>query len=200
MDDGNHAWTQGPVIPFEITVTNTGSTPITGLELHDVVPIDTVFRPGDSTPGWRCPAGPDGGNLCTFAVGNLGVGVQRVLTFTVQVATGTPSSWDVHNEVGVILDGTASASGVAATVRRRADSVAASAEANAEAGEAAATCLLPVLRGQVLRCAPDGSEAAEAACFEEYEKYLLDAGADTATLRNTCRLARIGSVGVVVEK
>ncbi len=185
-DDHDHKWTDGAVIPFEITITNVDTVPKPGVRLLEVVPADTTFLADQSTAGWTCADGPAAGALCTLDLGDLTPAESRTVAFTVQVATDTPSSWDVYNEVGFSVGTTDGVAAFAST---------------AAAPVSGSSCLIPTLGyASSLRCAHDCSEAGSAACWSEYEHYLSDHGADTATLEATCCLATIISRVVCAEE
>jgi uncharacterized repeat protein (TIGR01451 family) len=62
----------GAILPFQLTVTNTGNQDAVAVTLSETVPAHTTFSPGHSTTGWSCtpPAGTAGAT-CTLALGPL---------------------------------------------------------------------------------------------------------------------------------
>lgn len=100
-DDGQ-GWGADPLIPYEITVSNTGGTAAPDLLVADAVPAGTTLDPGASTPGWDCPDGTGEGSLCTMAVGDLAPGASfGPVTFAVRLSPGTPTQFEVYNEAAV---------------------------------------------------------------------------------------------------
>ena len=76
----------GGDVTHTIFYTNTGSVDATGVQLTNVVPVDSSFNAGLSSAGWNCV--PDGatGSTCTYDVGSLAVGQSGSVNFGVTVA------------------------------------------------------------------------------------------------------------------
>lgn len=102
LTDGSHRWGMDPVIPYQITIENDGPARA-GVELTEVVPVNTRFVVGASSAGWSCDPGPDEGGLCTFQVGDLATGERRSAVFAVRVLPGTPEAFEVFNEAGFAM-------------------------------------------------------------------------------------------------
>jgi hypothetical protein len=95
--DHDHEWSQDPVIPYELEVTNLGADR-DDLVLRDIVPVGTTFSAADSTPGWLCAGGPGAENECTLPVGPLASGMSFTATFAARVDEGTSPAFDIFNE------------------------------------------------------------------------------------------------------
>ncbi len=102
--DHGHLWADDPVIPYEITVTNSGP-PIADLVVTEIVPVNTVHVAEESTPGWSCAPGPDEGSRCEFALGDLPTGASRILLFVARVLDGTPEGFEVLNSIDIAWAG-----------------------------------------------------------------------------------------------
>jgi uncharacterized repeat protein (TIGR01451 family) len=94
----------GALLPFQLTVTNTGNQDAAAITLAETVPAHTTFSPAHSTTGWTCaPAAGATGATCTLALGPLagtpagapaGIGPaasSATATFAVQVASPLPA-------------------------------------------------------------------------------------------------------------
>ena len=113
--DHGHRWVEDPVIPYEITVSNSGP-PIAGLVVTETVPVQTVHLASESTPGWTCDPGPDEGSRCDFFLGDLPTGASRTILFAARVLEGTPEEFEILNSIGLASDlGGPSAAARAAT-------------------------------------------------------------------------------------
>ncbi len=60
----------GSTMLFTIAATDLSGLGLGGLQLTDVVPLNTVFDAAASSPGWVCPSSA-AGSLCRLAAGNL---------------------------------------------------------------------------------------------------------------------------------
>ena len=98
--DHGHVWAEDPLIPYDITVTNSGP-PVADLVLTEIVPVATVHVAAESTPGWECDPGPDEGSRCRFDVGDLPTGAGRSIAFAVEVVPGTPAGFEILNSLEI---------------------------------------------------------------------------------------------------
>jgi uncharacterized repeat protein (TIGR01451 family) len=83
-------------IVFRITVKNTGDTDLTNVVVTDAVPAHTDFDADATnalTPGWSC----DGGT-CTYTIGTLAKGAEKVLYYVVTVEEHSITDEDVKSE------------------------------------------------------------------------------------------------------
>jgi hypothetical protein len=99
--DHNLYWGDGPVVPYEVTVTNLDFIgPVSSVVVTEYVPVNTTFEPAQSTSGWTCTGSGDD-TTCTFALGDLGPGEVRTLMFAVRVNAGTDPKWDLYTDARV---------------------------------------------------------------------------------------------------
>jgi hypothetical protein len=108
--DSDRVWGQGDRVRYTITVVNDGTIPATGVVLRDQMRFASVVP--ELSPGWRCSS-ELGHSDCTFSVGRLEPGEQRVVTLEAWVSIGyalvqgaSRESFDIFNEVTVRDDGT----------------------------------------------------------------------------------------------
>jgi hypothetical protein len=94
--DNGRLWGDGPLIRYELTVTNEGGSTAAGSLLTETVPEKTGWSALDSTPGWDCFPGSDAGSNCLYQVPSLAPGEELTVVFAVQVVNA-PNSWEVSN-------------------------------------------------------------------------------------------------------
>ncbi len=105
--DSNVTVPPGDPITYTIDYSNVGSQDATGVVLTDVVPDNTTFNPGSSTPGWSCVPDNNDGSTCTFSIGDLDVGDSGSVDFVVDTDAVFPGGVnDVTNNVTISDDGT----------------------------------------------------------------------------------------------
>lgn len=98
-DDGIDTVSPGEVLVYTLAFSNVGDQDASGVEITDVVPSNTTFNSGASSPGWSCDDPDDGGPLdpgdpgstCTFVPdvgsgsGNLPAGASGSVQFALTV-------------------------------------------------------------------------------------------------------------------
>lgn len=80
----------GSTLLYTISVTDLSGLGLGGLQLTDVVPTNTVFDAGASSPGWVCPA-DTAGSLCRLPAGNINPGGTVTRFFAVDLAPTLPA-------------------------------------------------------------------------------------------------------------
>ncbi|HQI86591.1 MAG TPA: hypothetical protein PKV20_18595, partial [Anaerolineae bacterium] len=90
----------GGLLTYTLTVSNPGVFPVTGVVVTDMIPVNTTFVA--ATPPHTGPA-PDNnpGSVITWTLGDLAVGVTRVLTMVVQVDNLLPDGTLLNNTAWV---------------------------------------------------------------------------------------------------
>ena len=81
----------GGKITYTLSYHNLGDAAAVGATLTETVPVNTVFKPGQSTPGWSCTPGTAAGSTCTLALGTVAAGASGSATFTVKVVGTLPA-------------------------------------------------------------------------------------------------------------
>jgi uncharacterized repeat protein (TIGR01451 family) len=106
-DDGGLTATLGTVIPYTLTITNSGNQGAAGIVLTETVPANTTFNIAGSSAGWSCANGAPAGTTCTLPVGGLNGGsatANRI--FAVQVnAVVAPNVTQISNNASVADNG-----------------------------------------------------------------------------------------------
>src|SRR5947209_3744492 len=107
--DGGISVRPGQTVPYSLSYTNTGNTPVQAA-LQETVPDHTVFAPGQSSPGWLC-ASPDPGSTCTLNLGSIPISGSGSKVFAVTVSPITPPSVQQISDTASITptDGTSDA-------------------------------------------------------------------------------------------
>jgi hypothetical protein len=102
--DAGHAWADGSIIVYDVSVRNLGQ-PGSNVTVREIVPVRTAFAAAQSAPGWTCTADGDGDQAaeCTMVIGDLAADETRVLPFAVSVKPDTTPLWDVFNEAAIGL-------------------------------------------------------------------------------------------------
>ena len=80
----------GSTLLYTISVTDRSGLGLGGLQLTDVVPPNTTFDAGASSPGWVCPAA-SAGSLCRLAAGNIDPNGTVTRFFAVDLAPTLPA-------------------------------------------------------------------------------------------------------------
>jgi uncharacterized repeat protein (TIGR01451 family) len=75
----------GEVALFQLNYSNTGTQDATGAILTETVPANTTFEALASAPGWSCADGAPAGTVCTYNIGNVGIGGAGSVFFGVRV-------------------------------------------------------------------------------------------------------------------
>lgn len=101
--DGAHRWGTNSTIPYTIDVTNAGGTASDAVVV-ETVPEKTTFVAAGSDAGWECQPDATAGSSCTLTLEDLGPGETRSVAYNVEVEAGTPTNWEVYNEVEAGLD------------------------------------------------------------------------------------------------
>ena len=105
-DDGGVSSTPGGTIAWTLQYANVGNQDATGVELSDIVPVNTTFNAGASTAGWSCLPDASAGSVCTLAIGALAAGSNGSATFAVTVDNTLPAGVDeIVNNVVIDDDG-----------------------------------------------------------------------------------------------
>ncbi|MCA9965728.1 MAG: hypothetical protein KC423_15860, partial [Anaerolineales bacterium] len=96
----------GDPVTFTIHYTNNTLAPVSGVLLHEVVPIDSSFNAGLSDVGWNCTPDGSAGNECTLTVGAMAAGESGSATFAVTAAnTWSAGTTTISNTVTIDVDG-----------------------------------------------------------------------------------------------
>jgi LPXTG-site transpeptidase (sortase) family protein len=104
-DDSLSIVTAGQTLAYAVQYANVGEQDATGVVLTETVPVDTVFLPGSSTPGWACVPDNTAGSTCTLDIGDLGGGESDSATFTVRVNSDADEA-ALPNTIQIADDGT----------------------------------------------------------------------------------------------
>lgn len=105
-DDGGIATQPGGTVAYTLTVENVGNQDATGVLLSDLVPANSTFLPGSSSPGWACAPDNQAGSLCALTLGAVPSGDVRTLTFAVIVDAVVPTGvTEILNTASVEDDG-----------------------------------------------------------------------------------------------
>jgi len=78
----------GELITYTLAYHNSGIAPAQQVHLTETVPLYTAFVLTASTPGWRCPDGPQSGASCFLLVGEVQPHEQQTVIYVVKVMTG----------------------------------------------------------------------------------------------------------------
>lgn len=92
--------TPGSDLIYTIHYTNTGQTPIEGLQLNLTLPNHTHIQPSRSTPGWIC-AQIAQTDLCQLAVGKVDSGTSQAVLFAVTLDSVIP---DIHTPITLTVN------------------------------------------------------------------------------------------------
>lgn len=96
----------GDTVAFTINYTNTVLAPVSGVLLHEVVPVDSSFNAALSDAGWNCTPDGSAGNECTLVVGAMAAGESGSATFAVTAAnTWSAGTTTISNTVTIEVDG-----------------------------------------------------------------------------------------------
>ncbi|MCB9433303.1 MAG: hypothetical protein H6668_15110 [Ardenticatenaceae bacterium] len=96
----------GDPVTFTIHYTNTTLAPVSGVSLHEVVPVDSSFNAALSDAGWNCTPDGSAGNECILTVGALAAGESGSATFAVTAAnTWSAGTTTISNTVTIEVDG-----------------------------------------------------------------------------------------------
>ncbi|MFN8499639.1 MAG: isopeptide-forming domain-containing fimbrial protein [Anaerolineae bacterium] len=106
-DDGGAQPAPGGGIVYTITYANVGNQGATNVTLTEVVvPDNTTFDAGNSTPTWSCADGSPAGTVCTYTIGSLPAGTSGSVKFAVKVNTTIPAGVKtISNTVTIADDG-----------------------------------------------------------------------------------------------
>ena len=74
----------GQNLIYTLNYSNTGNKGATGVYITEIVPLNTVFIPAQSTSGWSCTPDNNAGSVCTYSVGNLNSTASGNVTFAVK--------------------------------------------------------------------------------------------------------------------
>ena len=89
-DDGGGSTTPGGTVIYTLDYANNGLQDATDASVTETVPANTTFDLAGSAPGWSCADNSPAGTVCTFYVGDVGVGATGSLDFAVTVASPVP--------------------------------------------------------------------------------------------------------------
>ncbi|MFN8483234.1 MAG: isopeptide-forming domain-containing fimbrial protein [Anaerolineae bacterium] len=81
----------GDVVRYTLTYTNIGNQDATGVVITDLVPTNTTFNAGGSTPGWSCADGAPAGTSCTYTIGAVAGGGTGQVVFAVKLDKPYPA-------------------------------------------------------------------------------------------------------------
>lgn len=110
----------GDTLRYQITVTNIGGSAATGVVLGDVVPTYLTYSAGsirvdnvlktDANDGDNANYNFTTPNAATINIGNLGAGVQKLITFDVTIDAGVPDGTSITNTANTTSSNAAAAS------------------------------------------------------------------------------------------
>jgi uncharacterized repeat protein (TIGR01451 family) len=86
----------GAVLPFTLTVSNSGNQDLAGALLTETVPALSSFDAGGSDARWLCTA-VAAGSSCTLDLGSLPAGTSRAVAFAVRAAAALPAAAVIAN-------------------------------------------------------------------------------------------------------
>ncbi|MEM9301992.1 MAG: hypothetical protein AAGE01_07765 [Pseudomonadota bacterium] len=171
----------GETLSYELTITNAGSTDLTGIVVTETVPANSVFEPGVSDAAWMCPE-TDAGTVCTLDFGALAVDDVATVIFTVIIDDPLPQEVDaIVNTASAEDDG--------------AGGVDANPDNNTAVAESMVTGEAPIVTGVFVGgseldfCATTDSLAEIDVAFSES---MIDVGADAASNADNYRLVGPG--------
>lgn len=80
--DGGISAAIGDTIAYTLTASNLGTLDASGVSLAEIVPDNSTFDPGSSSPGWTC-TGLTSGSPCSYALAGLAAGESRSVVFAI---------------------------------------------------------------------------------------------------------------------
>ncbi len=86
----------GAVLPFTLTVSNSGNQDVGAALLTETVPALSSFDAGASDVRWSC-AGVAAGSSCTLDLGSLPAGTSQAVAFAVRAAAALPAAAVIAN-------------------------------------------------------------------------------------------------------
>jgi large repetitive protein len=93
---GGGAVLPGAVLPFTLTVSNSGNQDVGAALLTETVPALSSFDAGASDVRWLC-AGVAAGSSCTLDLGSLPAGTSQAVAFAVRAAAALPAAAVIAN-------------------------------------------------------------------------------------------------------
>ncbi|HEV3075300.1 MAG TPA: IPTL-CTERM sorting domain-containing protein [Thermoanaerobaculia bacterium] len=93
---GGGAVLPGAVLPFTLTVSNSGNQDVGAALLTETVPALSSFDAGASDARWLC-AGVAAGSSCTLDLGGLPAGTSQAVAFAVRAAAALPAAAVIAN-------------------------------------------------------------------------------------------------------
>ena len=103
-DDGGITAVPGGLVVYTLDYQNVGSQGATGVEITDVVPPNSIFVPGSSSPGWVCTPDNQAGSSCVLAIGAVDAGGSGSVQFAVQLDDPLPLDFDTLPNTATIGD------------------------------------------------------------------------------------------------
>jgi uncharacterized repeat protein (TIGR01451 family) len=106
--DGGIGTTPGSTVAYTLSYTNTGNQDATKVVVTEIVPANTSFSIGGSTPGWSCSPNSSAGSTCSFNLGSLlGGNGTGSITFATKVVNPLPLGvMQIANTAVIADDGT----------------------------------------------------------------------------------------------
>lgn len=106
--DGVSIVSPGDTLTYVLNYQNVGDQNATGVVITEVIPLQSTFLPGSSTPGWVCVPDNSAGSTCTFAIGAVaGAGGSGSVNFTVLLDDPLDANTtQISNSVSIVDDGT----------------------------------------------------------------------------------------------
>ncbi|WP_154223712.1 isopeptide-forming domain-containing fimbrial protein [Marinicella rhabdoformis] len=106
-DDGGVTVIPGNDVTYTVNYDNVGNQDATGVVITETVPLYTTYNPGANTDAWVCLPDNSSGSTCTLAIGDIDVGDNGSVGFTVTVDDALPDGVDtLNNSVSIADDGT----------------------------------------------------------------------------------------------
>ncbi|HLX09175.1 MAG TPA: IPTL-CTERM sorting domain-containing protein [Thermoanaerobaculia bacterium] len=93
---GGGAVRPGAVLPFQLTVSNTGNQDLGAAVVSETVPALSSFDAGASDGRWSC-AGVAAGSSCTLELSGVAAGTSQAIVFAVRAAASLPAAAAIAN-------------------------------------------------------------------------------------------------------
>jgi uncharacterized repeat protein (TIGR01451 family) len=153
----------GAVLPFTLTVSNSGNQDVGAALLTETVPALSSFDAGASDVRWSC-AGVAAGSSCTLDLGSLPAGTSQAVAFAVRAAAALPAAAVIANAACVTgRDAEIEAAGHPASVASIANVAGVAGAARAVAADGRPGTAAPTALGTALRQLRRGARPAQVA-------------------------------------
>jgi uncharacterized repeat protein (TIGR01451 family) len=107
ITDGGTMTSSGSTIVYTLEYSNVGPQGATGGVITQIVPANSTFNAGTSTPGWSCIDGAAAGATCQFNLGSIPAGASGTVQFAVTVVSSLPTNIaEITDSATISDDGT----------------------------------------------------------------------------------------------